>query len=45
MVRLLKKGVILGIIYLILLGFLFLYCMRIERLEKNGEIDVILHHK
>lgn len=45
MVRLLKRGVIIGIIYLILLGFLFLYCMRIERFEKNEEIDVILHHK
>ncbi|MBR2828296.1 MAG: hypothetical protein IKE70_03600 [Bacilli bacterium] len=45
MVRLLKRGVIIGIIYLLLLGFLFLYCSRIERLEKNGEINVIVHHK
>lgn len=45
MLELLKKGMIIGIIYLLLLGYLFLYCNRIERLEKNWENNQINDNK
>ena len=35
MVNIMKKGMIIGIIYLLFLGYLFLFCERIERLEND----------